>query len=301
MKKFLFALAVVGAFLLGVISEKFLGNHQEVTLASAPILAEEKVPQQAKDKAEVVAVGALTADSIAYFKELDSLPTEELRSAQDSVSKYLLKAAREMYPHPSEFLRWILAGKPDTTVLGRFYENEDSPAISIVLSSFKPGYNTSQEILEVLSHEVGHFFAPRFQEKLSESVPAVSGRYGAGHLDTLKKFEVDFRNAYHHEKSVVRSSSAYFAMEYGALVKGKTSESDFFGQYVAELLGCYFSYFCSGGSLSNEEEALAKRYVQYLNGRAYPRQAAFEARQKLLVPVDDAIQKIALYYHPEKD
>lgn len=243
----------------------------------------------------------LVADSTQYFSPADSSDVR-LQSLRYSASRQLLGMVRETYPAPAKSLRLVVpAGTAqEGGVAGRFNYDVRGPVITLYLAAFRTDGRFVVDVGEVLSHEVGHLLEPSNQQLLASRVLAKSvAQYGFNHSERLEQYEAAFRDLYHRENSLVYSGNWKLAAWHRQLQRGEIVESEFLSQYVAELLGCYFSYcYLSGGDLSPAELKLAQEYIDYLNGGFFDRKAAYEARPwPDLVPT---LQKLAGHYRSEK-
>lgn len=242
---------------------------------------------------------AIQSDASA-LSNAGGLPVGHLTQVQDSLVTALLASIKHTYPYPVMMMDKVIMQKPDTQFDAQFYNDSIKPYVAITPVAFDNSNNV-RLVIEIVSHEVGHFLEPRFQKKLVREHPEIAASYGPGHSDSLDRFEEKFRDAAHHGGSIVESHGWFLNQEWNRLTEAKISESEFFGQYVAEVLGCYFSScVVRGGTLSAEEKRLAQNYVEYLNHGAFDCSSAQASRQKILLSMAGGMAQITAYYHGHK-
>jgi hypothetical protein len=213
-----------------------------------------------------------------------------------TLGDFLLQVAHLTYPTVA--LRYVLVGKPNHRNDG-FFSGESPLSYLAVLNvggfAAKTG---TQRVLDVLSHEVGHYLEPRFQRSLYEE-DVTRRRYGQRHEIILTEYEKRFSQAMQRPGSLANSTNYYMTVLRDSLEMKLISKSRFASEYKAEAMAVYFSgSITDGGALSAEEETLINEYVSYLAGAPFPRNSLKSYREQLVAMKYDVIQDIIKFYQP---
>ncbi|MES2214230.1 MAG: hypothetical protein V4465_02465 [Patescibacteria group bacterium] len=267
-KKYLKRLLVVIVIAGGIAIARF-GSWQ--TSATQKVSISKPVTEAPLTALPVLGV-IVTLDSAAGNRRYE-FEDPALQEVRDSVESGLLKMARETYLGGSASIGRVVVEKDTSGYVGVFYYTHPRQQIGITISRIlapAPG-----EWRSTLSHEMGHFYSPDFQKILAASKQDPQAR-----VDSIEHFALLFRNAHHEPSSFVYSGEPEVASYYKALKSNEMTEEEFFSQYFAEAMSCYFE-FCNDANgkslLSTKETELFDQYLAFVEG-PFDRTALFLKR-----------------------